>query len=177
MGRSRYKIYDNNYPYFVTCTVVNWLPIFSNPQIAQIILDSLLFLINNKRIILHGYVLMENHFHGIASGEHLIKEFGLFKSYTARTIVDYCSETSNNWLLSQFKYYKKRYKTDQEHQVWQEDDHPQAMFNEKVLYQKLEYIHYNPVKRGYIEDPAYWRYSSYKDYMDGKGLLPIEIIS
>ena len=26
--------------------------------------------------------------------------------------------------------------------------------------QKLEYIHNNPVKRGYVDDPTHWRYSS-----------------
>ncbi|HPG38828.1 MAG TPA: hypothetical protein PLP19_13870 [bacterium] len=72
---------------------------------------------------------------------------------------------------------KLKHKTAQEYQVWQEGDHPQMIFNEDVLVQKLEYIHYNPVKTGYIEDPVHWRYSSYKDYTDRKGLLPIEIIS
>ncbi len=88
MARSRYKVYDSNYPYFITCTVVNWIPIFGNPLFRQIVLDSLLFLIQNKRIALHGYVLMENHFHAIATSENLIKELGLFKSYTARSIID-----------------------------------------------------------------------------------------
>jgi len=157
--------------------VVNWIPVFGNPQLAQIVLDSLLFLIQNKRITLHGYVLMENHLHGIATGEHLIKEIGLFKSFTARSIIDFCEKNSNNWLLSQFKLNKLKHKTEQEYQVWQEGDHPQMIFNEEVLIQKLEYIHYNPVKRGYIEDPAHWCYSSYKDYTEGKGLLPIEIIT
>jgi len=25
--------------------------------------------------------------------------------------------------------------------------------------QKLDYIHYNPVKRGYVDQPEHWRYS------------------
>jgi putative transposase len=46
----------------------------------------------------------------------------------------------------------------------------------EMLNQKLDYIHYNPVRRGYVEDPSHWRYSSYEDYNDGHGLLPIEIV-
>ena len=30
----------------------------------------------------------------------------------------------------------------------------------KPRQQKLEYIHDNPVKRGYVSDPTHWRYSS-----------------
>jgi hypothetical protein len=39
MGRSRNKIYDTSYSHFVTMTVVDWLSIFANPELATIILD------------------------------------------------------------------------------------------------------------------------------------------
>lgn len=42
--------------------------------------------------------------------------------------------------------------------------------------QKLNYIHNNPVKRGYIDDPAHWRYFSYRNYVDQPGLLQVELI-
>jgi hypothetical protein len=66
-----------------TCAVVNWLPIFGNPAIAQIILDSLRFLHDRRRMTLHAYVLIENHLHLIVSAEDLPKEMGDFKSFTA----------------------------------------------------------------------------------------------
>ncbi|WP_228061338.1 hypothetical protein [[Phormidium] sp. LEGE 05292] len=42
--------------------------------------------------------------------------------------------------------------------------------------QKLDYIHSNPVRRGYVDDPAHWRYSSYRNYIGKPGLLEVEII-
>ena len=78
-----------------------------------------------------------------------------------------------NWIPI---FYKKRHKTDQEHQVWEEGSHPEAIIDEKMLNQKLDYIHYNPIRRGYVEDPAHWRYSSFKNYIGEEGLLPIKII-
>ena len=80
MGRSRYKVYENQLPYFLTCTVVNWLPASINPSIAQIILESLRFLQNEKRLTLYAYVIMENHLHLIASADDLEKEIANFKS-------------------------------------------------------------------------------------------------
>nr|VFK56749.1 MAG: hypothetical protein BECKTC1821F_GA0114240_101218 [Candidatus Kentron sp. TC] len=29
MGRSRYKIYNETVPHFLTCTILNWIPIFA----------------------------------------------------------------------------------------------------------------------------------------------------
>jgi hypothetical protein len=33
-----------------------------------------------------------------------------------------------------------------------------------MMLQKLEYMHVNPVKRGYVDDPLHWRYSSARNY-------------
>ncbi|MFG6096425.1 hypothetical protein SPB21_14290 [Leptothoe sp. ISB3NOV94-8A] len=45
--------------------------------------------------------------------------------------------------------------------------------SDEMLRQKLDYIHNNPVKRGYVDNPAHWRYSSYRNYLGEPGLLSI----
>ena len=67
MARSRYRIINDEYPHFLTCTVVEWLPLFLNPDVVQIILDSLQFFQKESRLTIFSYVLMENHLHLIAS--------------------------------------------------------------------------------------------------------------
>jgi len=42
-----------------------------------------------------------------------------------------------------------------------------------VLKQKLDYIHYNPVKRGYVDNPTDWRYSIARNYAGISGLIPV----
>ncbi len=86
MSRSRYKIFENEYPHFLTCTIVNWLPLFGFERITEIILDSLRFLQKENRLLLYSYVIMENHLHLIASSEELSKEMGDFNSFTAKKI-------------------------------------------------------------------------------------------
>jgi hypothetical protein len=75
--------------------------------------------------------------------------------------------------LQQFAFYKKAHKKDREHQVWEEGSHPQLMQNEQMLRQKLDYIHFNPVKRGYVDKPEHWRYSSARNYMGQDGLIDV----
>jgi putative transposase len=89
MARSRYKILNNQYPYYLTSTTVEWLPLFIDPDAVQIILDSLRFLQKEKRLLIYSYVIKENHLHLIASSQDLSKEIGDLKSFTARRIVDF----------------------------------------------------------------------------------------
>jgi putative transposase len=175
MGRSRYRFLEN-YPHFLTCTVVNWLPIFSQPRLVQIILNSLDFLRSNQRLALHAYVIMENHLHLIASAENLSKEIAAFKSFTARSIIDSLKADRAEYLLTQLKFYKQSHKTTQDYQLWQEGSHPQAIISEDMFVQKLEYIHNNPVKRGYVDDPTHWRYSSCRNYMGMEGIFEVDVL-
>ena len=176
MGRSRYKISLNNQAYFVTCSIVNWLPLFSNPEFARIVLDSLDFLNKAGRLILHAFVIMENHLHLLVSSTDLQKELGDFKSYTARKILDSLKEKKSNSILDQLQFRKKAHKKDQDFQLWQEGSHPQLIVGWEMLRQKMDYLHANPVRRGYVEDPVHWRYSSCRNYLGEKGILDVEVI-
>jgi hypothetical protein len=40
--------------------------------------------------------------------------------------------------------------------------------------QKVDYIHLNPVERGYVDQAEHWRYSSARDYSGSDGLLEID---
>ncbi len=120
-----------------------------------------------------GYVVLENHVHFIASAEDLAKEVGDFKSYTARKIIDYLRFRNIGTLLDGLEYHKLRHKTDREFQLWQEGSHPKLIETEAVMRQKLEYIHFNPVKRGYVGDPTDWRCSSARNYAGIESLVPV----
>ena len=39
--------------------------------------------------------------------------------------------------------------------------------------EKLDYIHNNPVKRGYVADACHWRYSSAQNYAGKEGLIEV----
>ncbi len=174
MTRSRYKIYDNAYPYFVTCTVVEWFPIFTRQESVQIILDSWTFLRQEGRLKLFAYVVLENHVHFIAASDNLSQEIGDFKSYTARRLIDLLIVLGAKTILQQLAFRKLKYKKDREYQFWQEGSHPQQIPSDEIMRQKIEYIHFNPVKRGYVDDPVHWRYSSARNYAGMQGLIEVD---
>jgi REP element-mobilizing transposase RayT len=172
MARSRYKIIENSTPHFCTATIVEWLPLFSKPWMVKIILDSIQFLQKEKRWTIYAWVIMENHLHLIASSDNLSKELGNFKSYTARQIIDHCKR-NHPLILKQLAHAKQTFKQDRDYQFWQEGSHPEQIQNSKMMRQKIEYIHYNPVRRGYVEEPEDWRYSSAGNYSKKPGLIEV----
>ncbi|MCB2262746.1 MAG: transposase [Candidatus Thiosymbion ectosymbiont of Robbea hypermnestra] len=172
MGRDRYRIHDQDAPYFLTCTVLQWLPLFAHPANVQILLESLRFLQSQDRLILYGYVILENHCHLLAAGADLAKAIASFKSFTARRIVKRLRERHSP-VLELLAFHKARHKVDREHQVWQEGSHPEQIQGEAMMRQKLEYIHNNPVARGYVDNPVHWRYSSARNYARQEGLIEV----
>ena len=158
----------------MTCSVVEWLPLFSNPTIADIILESLRFLQRERSFVIYAYVIMENHIHMIASCDDLGKRMKEFKSYTATSIVHYLEQSGTRSTLNMLKKAKLGYKRESVHQVWQEGSHPEQIISEEMMRQKIDYIHNNPVKRGYVDEAVHWRYSSARNYEGEKGLIEVK---
>ena len=146
MGRSRYKITQTDAPHFVTLTVLHWIPVFTRPQTVDILLESLRFLMK-EGLKVHAYVILENHLHLIVQSSQLNKDMARFKSFTAKKLLAYLKQNRIKTILEQLAFYKKAHKTDRQYQFWQEGIHPELIQNETMMLQKIEYIHYNPVKR------------------------------
>lgn len=173
MTRSRYKVLDDNSPYFITTSIVGFKKIFSNQTNIDIVLDGLRFLIEQRDVEIYAFVLMPNHIHMIAKGDSLGLKISSFKSYSARCIIDALKLNKDFFLLDYFKNEKLLHKRDREHQVWQEGFHPKLISSNDMMNQKVNYIHYNPVKAGLVNFEIDWEYSSAKFYKGDSCILPI----
>jgi len=174
MGRTRYKIYEPTHPHFVTCTILHWLPIFTRQESVDIILNSLKFLQKQDNLRLHAYVILENHLHMVLRSDDLRKSMESFKKFTAREILNLLRRENATTILDQLAFYKKAHRKEKSFQVWEEGYQPKLIQSETMLKMKIDYIHYNPVKRGYVDKAIHWRYSSARDYEGGYGLIEID---
>jgi putative transposase len=60
---------------------------------------------------------------------------------------------------------------------WQPSFYDFNVWSAKKVNEKLEYMPMNPVKRGLVERPAQWSWSSYSFYARGEpGLVPIDVV-
>jgi putative transposase len=70
-------------------------------------------------------------------------------------------------------FYKKAHKQYLELQFLQEAVHQDINQNDAVMRQKIDYIHHNPVKRGYVDEAEHWRYSSARNHLGREGLIDV----
>lgn len=65
MSGDRYIISDQNGMYFLTFTVIDWVDVFSRKDYKIELSDSMNYCVNNKGLIVYGWVIMSNHMHVI----------------------------------------------------------------------------------------------------------------
>ncbi len=174
MGRSRYKIYEPTHPHFVTCTILHWLPLFTRQESVAIIIECLKYLQTKDNLKLYAYVILENHLHMVLSSDDLHKSMQSFKQYTAKKLLELLKKENATILLDQLAFYKKAHHKEKSYQVWEEGYQPKLIQGEAMMKIKIDYIHQNPVKRGYVDEAMHWRYSSARDYGGISGLIEIE---
>jgi putative transposase len=165
--RGRSKLSEKNLMFFVTTTVVNFERIFHSDKYFDILTDSLIFLISKYKAKLFGFVLMPNHIHLIietVSAETISAFMRDFKKFTSTKIrkqlevdgrVDLREKLLTNAVGVKGQVFK----------LWMDRFDDVMIFTEKIFYEKLNYIHFNPVKAGFVKSPEEWRYSSYQNYV------------
>jgi len=109
----------------------------------------------------------------IAQSADLGRDLARFKSITSKRLIQWLSEYHIKTILDQLAFYKKAHKGDRFYQFWQEGVHPEWIQSEEMMRQKVEYIHNNPVERGFVDRPEHWRYSSARNYLGQEGLLKV----
>jgi putative transposase len=172
---SRYRA-DEDLPCFCTITVLDWLPVLIEARYIEPILDSLRYCRANKGLKLLAFVIMPNHVHLIASaGQRLHEVMRDFKRFTSRQIHERLKADGRESLLHWLEYATPRARRGRgELGLWQDGFHPQAIWSAEVFRQKLDYLHTNPCRKGLVQQPQHWSFSSAAAYA-GEGASCTEI--
>ncbi|MEQ9289366.1 MAG: transposase [Cyclobacteriaceae bacterium] len=176
----KYKFRDPEGLYFVTCTVVHWIDLFTRNEFKHVILDSLKYCQKEKGLVVHAWCLMPSHLHMIVSSKsNLSGIFRDFKKYTSKRIVkelEITNESRKVWLMRAFEKSGEKLKRIKNHKVWQDGNHPIQLESNKFIDQKLDYIHNNPVEDEIVDEPEFYLYSSARDYSGKKGILDVKLL-
>jgi putative transposase len=174
-----YKFHHPENAYFVTLTIVNWIDVFTRILYREILIDSLKHCIKHKALQIYAWVIMSNHVHMIISttDKTLPEIMRDLKRHTSKAllqaITDNTQESRKEWMLWHFKRAGQYNPNNKDYQLWQQGNHPIELYGNEVMQQKLDYIHYNPVTTGWVDEPHHYLYSSARDYASGKGLIDV----
>lgn len=139
--------------YFLTPTVERWYYLFDRHNRWQILADSIAYCQQHKGLRLYGYVFMLNHLHMIVESPDVIGFLRDFKRHTSTRLKENLKEAELN-VLQLFL------DEDGVYRFWKPDNKPKRIEREKFFLEKLNYIHNNPVRKGYVERPEFWKWSS-----------------
>lgn len=176
---SSWKIYEDTSLYFVTTTITDWYPIFTSPEYFKIIIESLKYCREKKGLKIYAFVIMPNHIHMIISvhkkdSQRISDIMRDFKRFTSREINCLLKSESKNKPLKVFAEKAFKDERSNDFKVWKQGFHPKAIVNERFCLQKLDYIHKNPVKKGYVSKAKHWKYSS-AGFYEGSQNVPLQI--
>jgi len=181
MGQA-YQIQDQDRPYYLTFQVVGWADIFSRKVYRDIILDSLKYCRKSKGLNLFAYVIMTNHMHVIMQSRvgdlsGLVRDF---KKFTSKAILKEVNENKQEsrreWLEMVFRYHAKYNKRAKEMQLWTHQNHAVELSTNDMIDSRVEYIHENPVRAGWVEKAEDYLYSSARNYAGLPTLIDVDLI-
>ena len=181
MAGDRYYINDQFNTYYITCTVIHWIDLFSRKDYRDTLVDSLNFCVARKGLRVHAWVLMSNHLHIICRTEapdrmsDFLRDFKKFTSKEFIKIIYEIPESRREWLLDKFSFEAQKTGRAENYKIWKDDNHA-IDINLVDLWQKVNYIHENPVRAGLVELPEHYLYSSARDYAGLKGLVKLEML-
>ena len=179
----KYKFQNPEGLYFITFATVWWVDVLSRMEYKDMLIKSFEYCQKNKGLELFAWCIMTNHVHLIARAEegfllqNILRDM---KKHTSLQIIEAIEnnpqESRKEWLMKIFRHHGKNNSNNTTYQFWQQDNHPIELWSVAVIEEKLEYIHQNPVKAGWVAEPQHYLYSSAKDYAGENGLLKIKML-
>ena len=158
----RFRIHSDGGLYFVTFSIVEWLPVFVSEAACRIMTDSLNYCHQNKKLRTNAYVIMPTHIHAILfdadfDSKRLERSLLDMRKFTGRQLADYCAKHLPTCFSDVMRIAAK---ADRERRFWQPTRHPEQIETERFWKQKFDYLHENPCRKGLVLRPEHWRFSS-----------------
>ena len=151
--KEEYKIYHHNPPhlfipnakYFVTASTLGKYPYLKSDEAKEAAEKYLVKSLDSFNWILEDWVILDNHIHIMINAPK--------DSKTLSTVMNNFHRFTANWLST---HNIKKVKDKYFHNYWDT-----CITYEKSYFARLNYIWFNPVKHGYVENPEEWKYGSY----------------
>jgi putative transposase len=159
-----HRTYGAHHLHFITCSCYQRLPFFNTPRSRDRFLSTLEQTRRRYCFVVVGYVVMPEHIHLLITEP----EVG-----TPSTVMQVLKQRTAHALLPKRKRRERRQRNlfadePQHPSFWQARFYDFNVWTNKKRVEKLRYMHRNPVKRGLVELPEQWRWSSYRFYLLGE---------
>ncbi len=165
MPRNLKRIYDGRHLHFITFSCYRRLALLRSARRR----DALLRMIEQVRRVYRfpvlGYVIMPEHVHVL---------IGLPERGDPSTVLKVIKQESVRRFLPKPTAGATLFQDAELRHFWQKRFYDFNVFSDRKRIEKLKYMHRNPVKRGLVELPEQWKWSSFRFYfLDEPGDLTV----
>jgi REP element-mobilizing transposase RayT len=182
MSNDRYRnVYLDGCSHFCTASVVNGLPVLQGDQICRFVLDSWRRQRERYGVKVDGFVIMPDHEHvlvsGSADGVRKFMQYSLAEtSRGIQRILEARAASGDALAGTYLRVFRSKANGAGQGKVWKERFRAFPIDRERDLLVKLTYIHNNPVRRGLVDEPGDWSWSSYGFYHGGQCPFPVDAV-
>ncbi len=143
------RIYIPNSKVFITVVTNNRIPILKARE--SLLLSSINDASKYYDFEIDCFSILNDHFHFLLSTRNILDYPKIVHSikYNFTKCVGVATPTYN----------KKS-------SLWQNRYFEHSIIDENDLYKHIDYIHYNPVKHGYVSKAIDWKYSSFEEFVE-----------
>lgn len=143
------RIYRPGGIFFFTLVTSNRIKYFASPENIALLGEGFRYIQKDHPFTMIAHVIMRDHLHAIWQ------------------LPDEDEDYSTRWRLLK-SFVTREWKKTQMTQIafWQNRFWEHTIRNQRDLEKHIDYIHYNPVKHGLVEDVAEWKHSSFNDFYD-----------
>ncbi len=171
MPSGLHRTYGAHHLHFITCSCFHRLPFLKSARARDRVLEILQQTRRRYRFVVVGYVVMPEHIHLLLSEP----EVG-----SPSTVMQVLKQRTARALLPRRRRRDPRqgelFGEEPRRAFWQTRFYDFNLWSTKKRVEKLRYMHRNPVKRGLVESPEQWRWSSYRSYLLGEpGLVQVNV--
>jgi putative transposase len=154
-----FQISHDSQALYITLTTQHRLPVFRTDGLKTVICNAISEARQSAGFLLFAYVIMLEHVHLMTDQPKPVSEvLRILKGITAHRVINYLKE--NNHLVSLAKLQHQVRERNYRHFLWQRERNVFPIFSEGMFMQKVNYIHNNPVRAGFVEQPIDYHWSS-----------------
>ena len=154
--------------YLLTSVAKARLPVFRTDELKEIACKGLDEARKSGKFALYAYVIMPDHLHTITdSARSSADTLRLINGIISHRVITYLKDKGYASSLQKLRQKTKR--RHYQYSLWDHHPNVRLLLTEKMLMERVHYLHENPVRAGLVERAEDYRYSSVRCW-EGKPL-------
>ena len=159
MPRPKFLISKDNPAYYLTSVAKDRLPVFRTTEIASIVCKAIDEARTSGGFAIFAYVIMLEHLHLVTDSAKSTKETHRFiNGIISRRVLDHLQASGHTTSLEKLRIQERA--DGWTYSLWQGHPDSRLLWNEQMLWQRIQYTHLNPVRADLVNHPNDWRWSS-----------------